>query len=45
MNSTGSAAKEQAKWMNSIEGRCNQLQSAWESLSTSMLDDGSVKIR
>lgn len=43
MNSTGSAAKEQAKWMNSIEGRCNQLQSAWESLSTSMLDDGSVK--
>lgn len=43
MNSTGSAAKEQAKWMNSIEGRCNQLQSAWESLSTSMLDDKSVK--
>jgi len=42
-DATGTAANEQAKYMNSIQGHLNQLQASWESYSTSLVDSEGVK--
>ena len=42
-NSANSASKEQERWLNSIEGKLNTLQSAWESLSSDFMNSSSIK--
>ena len=37
LNSAGSASEEQAKWLDSIQGKTQQFQSAWQGLATSIL--------
>ena len=43
MNSQGSAMNENAKVMDSIEGKLNSLKSAWEELSNNLIDSELVK--
>ena len=43
MNSTGSAVKENERYLDSISGRIAQLNAAFEQLSTTLLDSGVVK--
>lgn len=43
MNSTGSAAEENAKVLNSIQGHLQQLSSAWEQLSTTIISSDLIK--
>ena len=42
-NATGSADAENAKHLDSIEGKMQQFQATFQSLSTSILDSGLVK--
>lgn len=42
-NSANSASKEQERWLDSIEGKLNTLQSAWESLSSDFMNSSSIK--
>ncbi len=42
-NSTGSALKENEKYLNSIEGRLSQLSSAWQKMSVGMIDSDLIK--
>lgn len=44
MNSQGSAAKENERVLESIEGHINQLKSAWQELSTTMVDSDIIKM-
>ena len=39
LNSAGSAAKENEKYMQGLEGHLQQLQSTWESLSSTLVND------
>lgn len=43
MNSTGSAAEENAKVLDSIQGHLQQLSSAWEQLSTTIISSDLIK--
>ena len=43
VNSTGSAMKEQAKQMDSIQGKTAQLSAAWEKLSNDMMSSQGLK--
>ncbi len=42
-NSDGSALKEQERWLDSIEGRINTLQSSFQSLSTDFINSSEIK--
>lgn len=42
-NSAGSAAKEQERWLNSLEAKTAQFKAAWEELSTKVLDSDFLK--
>ena len=42
-NSGGSALKEQERWLDSIEGRINTLQSSFQSLSTDFINSSEIK--
>lgn len=42
-NSTGSAAKENAKYLDSIEGKMQAFRSAWEQLSYHLVDSSTIK--
>lgn len=42
-DSAGSAAAENAKYMDSIEGKLKQFQAAWEKLSTSLVESDWIK--
>ena len=44
MNSMGSAAEENEKYLDSIAGKMTQLKAAFESFSNSVLDSGVVKV-
>ena len=44
LNSAGSAAKENEKHLESIEGRISLLKAAFESLSSTIVDDDAIKI-
>lgn len=41
--STGSAMRENEKYLNSIEGKMNAVESAWQKLSTKTVDDNLIK--
>lgn len=43
LNSTGSAAKENEKYLDSIAGKLSQFEAQFESLSTSVVDSGLPK--
>ena len=43
LNSTGSAAKENEKYLDSIAGKLSQFEAQFESLSTSVVDSGFPK--
>ena len=43
MNSAGSALKENEKYLDSIEGKTNQLNSAWQNLSRNIINSNFVK--
>lgn len=42
-NSTGSAMKEQEKYADSLQGRLNSLQAAWQQLSNTFISSGLAK--
>lgn len=42
-NATGTAEQENAKYLNSMQGKLNQFQASWEALSTSMADSSFLK--
>lgn len=42
-NSSGSAMKEHAKWMESMEAKTLQFKAAWEELSVAFMDDSFLK--
>lgn len=42
-NAAGTAAQEQAIYMESIEGRVNSLEAAWQGLSNTVINSGLVK--
>lgn len=42
-NSAGTAAKEQAIYMDSIEGRLNSLEASWQALSNSVVNSDLIK--
>lgn len=44
INSDGSATKEHEVWMQSLEAKINQLNAAWQKLSTTTLDDSFLKV-
>lgn len=44
LNSAGSALKENEKYLESIQGKLNQLSAAWQTLSNNLLDSGVVKL-
>ena len=44
LNSTGSAEKENAKYLESVQGHLDQLQAKWESFSTSIADSAGLKM-
>ena len=43
LNSTGSASRENEKYMNSLQGHLNQLTTAWQSFSNSFMSSGFLK--
>lgn len=43
MDSAGSAARENTKYLDSVQGHLQSLQSAWESLSNHLLDSDTLK--
>ena len=43
LDSTGSASEENAKWMDSLQGHLNQLETAWQSFSNSFMSSGFLK--
>lgn len=43
MNSAGSAAAEQAKWMESLEARIGKLKASWQSLSETFMSSDFLK--
>src|SRR5574344_653944 len=43
MNSTGSATKENEKYLDSIQGKLEQLKSQWEEFSTNLVDSELIK--
>jgi hypothetical protein len=43
LNSAGSASKENARYMESMEGKLQNLKSAWENFSRTMIDSDVVK--
>ena len=43
LNSTGSASRENEKYMNSLQGHLNQLATAWQSFSNSFMSSGFLK--
>lgn len=43
MNSAGSAAKENAVYMESLEGKVNNLKSAWQEFATNTLNSQAIK--
>lgn len=43
LNSSGSAALEQSKWMNSLEAKIQQFQAAWQELSITVIDSDFLK--
>lgn len=43
LESSGSAAQEQAKWMESLEAKTQELQAAWQELAMTFLDSDFLK--
>lgn len=43
MNSTGSAMEENSRYMDSVQGRVEQLKTAYQSFSNSLISSDSIK--
>ena len=43
LDSTGSASEENAKWMDSLQGHLNQLETAWESFANTFMSSDFLK--